>query len=93
MQTKTYPNSKEIPSNLMYDLIKNSFSEFASDALKKKTDLRYGIAGDSIQLEKEDGTRIYRIDVSREVITLVPLSTTEQLIGNELDKFIQSCLL
>lgn len=90
---RTYTNTKEIPAKLLYDLLKKTFNEFYADATKKREEFGFGLGEDVIAIEKADGTPLYSIEVSKDVIALVPINDAGKSVNEQLERFVESCLL
>lgn len=84
---KTFTNTKNIPPNLFYDLLKNNFKEMFPNK-----SLQYGIADHTITVEK-DGILLYHVVINEETIELSTMSDKKADIGKKLEKFIEASLL
>lgn len=89
---KTFPNTKEIPAKLLYEMLKDSFGEFDSNSLSRKSEFNYGLGEDMISVERPDGTQIYTIDVTPLIITVTETADQKSSTGDSLNEFIESCL-
>lgn len=90
---RTYTNTKEIPAKLLYDLLLKSFATFYTDATKKTEEFNFGLGEDVIAIEKTDGTALYTLEVSKDVIRILPQNDTNKAVNVQLERFIESCLL
>jgi hypothetical protein len=89
---RTYTNTKEIPAKLLYDLLLKSFASFYTDATKNTEEFSFGLGESLIALEKSDGTTLFTIEITNDVITLSEVDNTNPSVKDQLERFIESCL-
>gem|GEM_PF-2837257 len=89
----TFINTKKITSNLFYELLKETFSEFLKDGINYSEKLGYGIKDNTIVIQEAQGKELFSIEVTPELITANNPTDSHKKLAQRLDEFIHACLL